>query len=220
MARSANHSSVHSPLIIPENLSFRTRVFSFANAHPTPTVSSSLLSSSSEKTEETQEFFSMEDMSLIPSTWFRAIGCGVILSTAASLFINMGFSSSTLPKGKKAFPRFPIYVENIHKAKHGSDSGVYDTQGRFVPSKFEDIFCKHAHSNKDSLTSQELNEMLKANRTPKDNAGRLASLAEWKILFFLCKDKNGLLQKDTVRAVYDGSLFEKMEKERASRRKN
>ncbi|XXG51159.1 hypothetical protein AAC387_Pa02g4993 [Persea americana] len=151
---------------------------------------------------------------------FRAIGCGVILSTAASLFINMGFSSSTLPKGKKAFPRFPIYVENIHKAKHGSDSGVYDTQGRFVPSKFEDIFCKHAHSNKDSLTSQELNEMLKANRTPKDNAGRLASLAEWKILFFLCKDKNGLLQKDTVRAVYDGSLFEKMEKERASRRKN
>ncbi|XXG51161.1 hypothetical protein AAC387_Pa02g4995 [Persea americana] len=151
---------------------------------------------------------------------FRAIGCGVILSTVASLFINMSLSSCTVPKGKKAFPRFPIYVENIHKAKHGSDSGVYDTQGRFVPSKFEDIFCKHAHSNKDSLTSQELNEMLKANRTPKDRAGSLASWTEWKVLFFLCKDKNGLLQKDTVRAVYDGSLFEKMEKERATRRKN
>lgn len=48
----------------------------------------------------------------------------------------------------------------------------------------------------------------------------LASWTEWKVLFFLCKDKNGLLQKDTVRAVYDGSLFEKMEKERATRRKN
>ena len=42
---------------------------------------------------------------------------------------------------------------------------------------------------------------------------RLASYSEWKILYVLCKDKNGLLHKDTVRSVYDGSLFERKEKE-------
>lgn len=45
---------------------------------------------------------------------------------------------------------------------------------------------------------------------------RIASYAEWKILYMLCKDKNGVLQKDTVRAVYDGRLFEQMVKEKAA----
>lgn len=42
---------------------------------------------------------------------------------------------------------------------------------RFVPSKLEDIFRKHARSNQNALTSQELMDMLKANREPKDYKG-------------------------------------------------
>ncbi|KAB5544866.1 hypothetical protein DKX38_012978 [Salix brachista] len=149
---------------------------------------------------------------------FRAIGCGVLLSTASAFLINIALSQKTRP-GKFPSLFLPIEVKNINRAKHGSDSGVYDSEGRFVPGKFEEIFRKHARSHPNSLTAEELMEMLKANREPKDFRGWVASYAEWKILYGLCKDKNGLLHRDTVRAVYDGSLFEHMEKERTSAKK-
>ncbi|CAN1826350.1 Probable peroxygenase 4 [Linum perenne] len=119
-----------------------------------------------------------------------------------------------LSPGKFPSPLFPIEIKNIQRGKHGSDSGAYDSQGRFVPEKFEEIFAKHAKTNRHALTSEELGEMLKSNREPKNYSGWLASYSEWKILFHLGKDKNGLLQKDTVRSVYDGSLFERMENEK------
>ncbi|XP_059308841.1 probable peroxygenase 5 [Lycium ferocissimum] len=150
---------------------------------------------------------------------FRKIGCGIFLSIFASFFINFGLSRNTRP-GKWPSLLFPIEVKNIKFAKHGSDSGVYDSEGRFVQEKFEEIFKKHAHSNGNALTGQELDEMLKANREPKDHKGRIAALSEWKALYFLCKDKHGLLGKETVRGVYDGSLFEQMAKEHQSRKKN
>ncbi|KAJ4972688.1 hypothetical protein NE237_005862 [Protea cynaroides] len=114
---------------------------------------------------------------------------------------------------------FPIEVKNIHKGKHGSDSGVYDTEGRFVPAKFEEIFHKHAHTNPNALTEEELSEMLKGNRVPKDFSGWLGSWAEWKALYLFCKDKDGLLCKDTIQGVFDGSLFEKLEESAAARKK-
>lgn len=39
---------------------------------------------------------------------------------------------------------------------------------------------------------------------------RLAAFVEWRILFMLGKDEKGLLQKETVRAVFDGSLFDQL----------
>lgn len=45
------------------------------------------------------------------------------------------------------------------------------------------------------------------------NFYRLGGFTEWKVLYYLCKDTDGFLHKDTVRAVYDGSLFERLEKE-------
>ncbi|KAG7980204.1 hypothetical protein I3843_05G169800 [Carya illinoinensis] len=149
---------------------------------------------------------------------FRAIGSGLFLSTAAAFFINFSLSRKTRP-GKFPSLLFPIEVKNIKRAKHGSDSGVYDSEGRFVPSKFEEMFSKHALTYPSSLTSDELMQMLKANRVPKDYGGWFASYTEWKVLYILCKDKNGLLPKETIKAVYDGSLFERMEKERLSKKK-
>lgn len=52
------------------------------------------------------------------------------------------------------------------------------------------------------------------------NYRRLGGFTEWKVLYSLCKDKDGFLHKDTVRAVYDGSLFERLEQERNSKKES
>ncbi|CAM8884201.1 unnamed protein product [Rhodiola kirilowii] len=149
---------------------------------------------------------------------FRAIGCGILISIAGALVINPAFSKKTRPGGKFNI-LFPIGVHDIKFAIHGSDTGVFDSEGRFVPKKFEEIFAKHAKTNSVALTKDELSEMLSANREPKDLPGRFAAFTEWKLLFHLCKDKNGLLQKETIKSFYDGNLFYKMEEERKSNKK-
>lgn len=149
---------------------------------------------------------------------FRAIGCGFALSTAAAIFINGALSQKTRP-GQSLSPLFPIEIKNIQRSKHGSDTGVYDDEGRFVPDKFEAIFRKYARSHESAFTSDELMEMLKANREPKDYGGWIGAWVEWNVLYYLCKDRRGLLHRDIIRGVYDGSLFEKMERERKSAKK-
>ncbi|XP_068659095.1 probable peroxygenase 4 [Aristolochia californica] len=145
---------------------------------------------------------------------FRSIGVNAVLSAASAALIHGALSSKTNPG--KIDLRLPIYIKNIKLAKHGSDTGVYDTEGRFVPEKFEEIFTKHAQTTPNALTSDELSAMLKANRQAKNFKGWAAAAAEWKILYNLCKDKDGLLQKETIRAVYDGSLFEQLKQKNSA----
>ncbi|KAK1309175.1 Peroxygenase [Acorus calamus] len=147
---------------------------------------------------------------------FRDIGCGYLLSIAAGLFINLGISYPTLP-GYMPSLLFPIHIKNIHKGKHGSDTESYDTEGRFVPSKFDEIFSKYGLTHHDALTYEEISKMLKTNRNLNDFNGWLLSFTEWKILYNLGKDEKGLLHRETIRAVYDGSLFDHLETKRAAR---
>jgi len=48
---------------------------------------------------------------------------------------------------------------------------------------------------------------------------RIGGFVEWSLLYKLAKDKNGLLQKDAIRAVYDGSLFEQLKNQHSSAKK-
>ncbi|TVU28411.1 hypothetical protein EJB05_19928 [Eragrostis curvula] len=106
-----------------------------------------------------------------------------------------------------------IYIVNIHKGIHGSDTGAYDAQGRFVPEKLDEMFTKHGKTVADAMTKDEVDEMLKANRENMDFKGWLAASSEWNLLYKLAKDKDGYLRKDTARAVYDGSLFYQLAKQ-------
>ncbi|KAM3243541.1 hypothetical protein ACQJBY_055465 [Aegilops geniculata] len=145
----------------------------------------------------------------------RAIGLGAIEAAASATLINGAIGPKTRPENATT-SRFDIYIANIQKGIHGSDSGSYDAQGRFVPAKFNEIFTKYAKVKPNALNEDELGAMRTANRQEGDFKGWAASKAEWGMLYSLAKDKDGFLQKDTARTVYDGSLFAKLAKKAAS----
>uniref|UniRef100_A0ACD5ZJK7 Uncharacterized protein n=1 Tax=Avena sativa TaxID=4498 RepID=A0ACD5ZJK7_AVESA len=136
----------------------------------------------------------------------RRIGLGVATATAAAALINGVIGPKTRPDNATT-SRMDIYVENIHKGMHGSDTGSYDAQGRFVQAKFDEIFVKYAKAKPNALNQTELEEMRHAHRGSNDYSGWAASKAEWDMLYSLAKDNDGFLHKDTARAVYNGSLF-------------
>ncbi|TVU28395.1 hypothetical protein EJB05_19927 [Eragrostis curvula] len=143
----------------------------------------------------------------------RSFGLGIGLSGAGAAFINGLLASTTRPENATS-SRFDIYIENIHKGIHGSDTGSYDAEGRFVSEKFDAIFAKHAKTVPDALTSDEIDELIQADREPGDYKGWAGATSEWKLLYSLGKDKDGLLRKDVARGVYDGSLFHQLVNEK------
>ncbi|CAM0913363.1 unnamed protein product [Alopecurus aequalis] len=161
-----------------------------------------------------------KDGIITPSETFEgyvAIGCDVEFSreTASSLHASVGPKTSPVDA---PLPHINIYIDLIHKAMHGSDTGAYDAKGRFVPQKFEEIFIKHAKVRPDALTSMEVEELILANRDPLDPQSWGGPVKEWGLSYKLSSDKDGFLHKDSIRGIYDGSEFVKLEeKQRSSR---
>ncbi|KAF9350339.1 hypothetical protein BGX34_001274 [Mortierella sp. NVP85] len=90
---------------------------------------------------------------------FHALGLNFLLCLLAVFLIHANISYPTslswIPD-----PFFRIWVARIHKDKYGSSSGTYDTDGRFVPQHFEDLFAKYAPEGQNGLSLDDVWKVL------------------------------------------------------------
>ncbi|MCJ1254467.1 hypothetical protein MMC24_002282 [Lignoscripta atroalba] len=139
-------------------------------------------------------------------TGFRELGFCVLFSLTA-LLINVFFSYPTrLGHSYLPDPYFRIYVDTIHKAKHGSDTGIYDSDGRLRPLLFDELFAKFDPSGTNSLGVSELFGLIKKDRVAADPAGWSFAFMEWSTTWLLLQ-RDGRVWKEDLRQCYDGSLF-------------
>ncbi|EIE19761.1 Caleosin-domain-containing protein [Coccomyxa subellipsoidea C-169] len=148
---------------------------------------------------------------------FHKIGFNIFLSAFAVLVIHGTFSYPS-QDGWFPDPFFSVKINNIHKCKHGSDSESYDTEGRFVPEKAEEVFAKYDKGNKGGLYYKDILTMINGNRNIFDPVGWTAEFLEWSALWLIAADDKGLLPKEAVRAQYDGSLFYQLARKTEARR--
>ncbi|KAH7029647.1 Caleosin related protein-domain-containing protein [Microdochium trichocladiopsis] len=148
---------------------------------------------------------------------FRALGFMIPLSLLAVFIIHANFSYPTLPSWIPD-PQLPVYVDRIHKDKHGSDTGTYDTEGRFIPQKFEDIFAKYA-DGRDYLTIRDVANLLNGQRIIADPIGWGGAMFEWLATYIMLWPEDGKMRKEDIRRIYDGSIFSAIAERRTREKK-
>lgn len=137
---------------------------------------------------------------------FYELGFNLFFSFLATLVINLNFSYPTrLGVSYIPDPYFRLYLPSMHKAKHGSDSGTYDKEGRFVPQAFEDMFSKWDRGDKGALSAGELWDMIAANRLAADPFGWAAGIFEFGVTWLLVQ-QDGMVDKEDLRRIYDVSI--------------
>jgi peroxygenase len=137
---------------------------------------------------------------------FRALGFSVIFSIGSFLIPFFFSYATTIAHSYIPDPRYRIYVSSIHKAKHGSDTGIYDVDGHFEAARFDAMFARYDTTNSGGLSAGELWTLWKKNRCAADPAGwSFAFMEMWTTWLLLQED--GRVWKDDLKACYDGTLF-------------
>ena len=146
-------------------------------------------------------------------TGFRELGFCVLFSLGG-LLINFFFSYPTrLGHSYLPDPLFRIYVDSIHKAKHGSDTGIYDSDGHLRLALFDETFDKLDNTGTGSLSIADLFRLMSRTRVAADPAGWSFAFMEWWTTWLLLQ-KRGRVWKQDLREAYDGSLFWRIKGER------
>lgn len=107
---------------------------------------------------------------------------------------------------------------------------TYDNEGRFRPQNFEDIFAKYDEGNKGGLDVWDFFRFWKGQRLVFDFFGWSANFLECKCFprlwvedlidlsiglatYLLLWPEDGIMRKEDIRGVYDGSIFYKKAEE-------
>ncbi|THH28185.1 hypothetical protein EUX98_g6009 [Antrodiella citrinella] len=145
---------------------------------------------------------------------FRSLKYNPLFAILSALFIHLGLSYATLdPSSFLPDPIFRIFTRNIHRAKHGSDTGTYDNEGRFRSQMLHDLFTKHGERKDDGewgLTLRQAMNAIMAHRSFLDLFGITAAVFEWLATYFVIWPEDGIMTLEDVRGVYDGSYFYKV----------
>lgn len=144
----------------------------------------------------------------------RRLGLGAGRAAAFAGMINAALGSST-----SGAPSLTVDAERIHAGKHLSDTGVYDTKGRFSHPRFKRLFARYDADGDGGLDGEELARLCADNRA--DLMGHLGSRAEFGLLLDLAgEDRNGrkVLTRERLERFYNGSLFHQLAEAVAARR--
>lgn len=137
---------------------------------------------------------------------FRDLGFSIPFSIG-SLLIPIFFSYPTsLANSWIPDPLLRIYIASGHKAKHGSDTGVFDVDGHFHADRFDAMFERWDIDGCGGLSADQMWHMWKKNRLAADVAGWCFAFMElWTTWLLLQRD--GRVWKDDLRGCYNGTLF-------------
>jgi len=84
---------------------------------------------------------------------------------------------------------------------------TFDNEGRFRPQNFEDFFAKYDKDSKSGLSKKEIVTAVRGQSFIFDFFGMSATALEWIATYLLLWPNDGILKKDDIRRIFDGSIF-------------
>ncbi|KAJ4471565.1 Caleosin related protein-domain-containing protein [Lentinula aciculospora] len=116
---------------------------------------------------------------------FRALGYSLAI-TLLSTIVICTMSYPSLPAGHwLPDPFFRIYVNGLHKAKHGSDSGSFKRDGSFNAKRFNEFWNSHTDAPHEEITPVQLYRAVAERRLAYDFYGMFAAVFEWLATWLL-----------------------------------
>jgi peroxygenase len=147
----------------------------------------------------------------------RSFDWKIFTSLFFTAFLHSVQSYNTQP-GFLPDPFFRLYVKRAYMNKHGSGTGTFDSEGRFRPQPLEDFFAKFDRDGKGGLTKWELWHGLQRSRLAFDFFGQVSAMFEWGFAWVLIWPEDGILRKEDVRRLCDGSLYHEMVARKSEKR--